>query len=111
MPVTDVYRVIAFVVALVTSVVVLTIAILPAFLNKDDWRKEVARNHPVTTIGISIAGCSSFIIITFYGAVAGPIKISLWGLQIEGAGGSVLLWVICVLALALAGRITWGLKP
>jgi hypothetical protein len=108
---TEAYRVAAFIFAFVTSFVVLAITILPAFLKEDDWRSEVVRNHPATALGIPVAGCSSFIVITFYGAVAGPIKINLWGLQIEGAGGPVLLWVICVLALALAGRVTWNLKP
>ena len=72
---------------------------------------QVAKRRDNAIAGISVAGCSSFVVITFYGVVAGPIKISLWGLQIEGAGGSVLLWILCVLGLALAARMTWGLKP
>ena len=50
-------------------------------------------------------------IITFYGVVDGPIKLSLWGLQLEGAAGPVLLWIIVVLGLALAARMTWNLGP
>ena len=87
------------------------IVLVPAFIRPNDWRSEVARNHPITVAGIPIAGCTSFLVIAFYGAVAGPIKISIWGIQIEGAGGPVIIWVICLLALAFAARLTWPLKP
>lgn len=107
----EAYRFAAFFVAIVTSLVVLAITILPAFVKKDDWRSAIVRSHPTTALGIPVAGCSSFVVITFFGAVAGPIKINLWGLQIEGAGGPVLLWILCLLALSLAARMTWGLKP
>lgn len=106
----EIYRIAAFSFALAICAVVLAIVILPTW-RKDDWRSEVARNHPATVAGISVAGCSAFVVITFYGVVAGPIKISLWGLAIEGAAGPVLLWILCVLGLALAARMTWGLKP
>jgi hypothetical protein len=107
----DSYRYTAFVFAVVVCFGVLVLAVLPAIVRRDDWRREIAKNHPVTVTGIPVAGCSSFIVIAFFGAVSGPIKISLWGLQIEGAGGSVLLWILAMLALALAARMTWGLKP
>jgi hypothetical protein len=107
----EIYRISAFIFALITCLVVLAITLLPGFFRKGDWRTEVAKNHPLTVAGLPIAGCSSFVVIAFYGAVAGPIKLSLWGLQIEGAGGPVVLWIACLLALALAARMTWNLKP
>lgn len=106
----EVYRIVAFSLAIFTCFVVFAIVLLPAFL-KHGWRNEIAKSHPVVIAGIPIAGCSSFVVIAFYGAVAGPIKLNLWGLQIEGAGGPVLLWILCVLALALAAKMTWELKP
>jgi hypothetical protein len=105
------YRYAAFLVALAVCVGVLALAMVPALVRRDDWRSEVAKNHPVTTTGIPVAGCSSFIVIAFFGAVSGPIKISLWGLHVEGAGGAVFMWILCLLTLALAARMTWGLKP
>jgi len=65
----------------------------------------------MTVAGIPVAGCSSFVVIAYYGVVAGPIKFSLWGLQVEGATGPVLLWIACVLGLALAAKMTWTLRP
>ena len=105
------YRYVAFIFAFVVCFGVLALAGIPALVRQDDWRREVAKNHPVTVTGIPVAGCSSFIVISFFGAVSGPIKISLWGLQIEGAGSAVLLWILCLLALGVTARMTWGLKP
>ena len=107
----ETYRYAAFIFALVVCFGVLALVVVPALVRRDDWRREVAKNHPVTATGIPVAGCCSFIVIAFFGAVSGPIKISLWGLQIEGAGGAVVLWILCLLTLALAARMTWGLKP
>ena len=107
----EMYRIAAFGTAIVTTLVVLGIAFYPAIVRRPDWRAEVAKNHPLTIVGVPVAGCSSFVVVTFFGAVAGPIKLSLWGLQIEGAGGPVLLWIACLLAVSLAARMTWGLKP
>jgi hypothetical protein len=107
----ETYRLAAFALAILTCALMLGIAFYPAIMRRPDWRSEAAKNHPMTIIGIPVAGCSSFVVITFFGAVAGPIKLSLWGVQIEGAGGPVLLWIICLLGLAFAARMTWNLKP
>ena len=105
------FRFAAFLLAVVTCVLVLIVVVAPIFLKKEGWRAEVAKNHPVTIAGIPIAGCSAFVVIAFFGAVDGPIKVSIWGLQLEGASGPVVIWFVTVLALALAARVTWGLKP
>ena len=103
----EIYRIAAFVVAVTVSLVILG---APLF-SKNEWQSDLVRNHPVTLFLGPIAGCSSFIVIAFFGAVAGPIKISLWGIQIEGTSGAVLLWILCLLAFALGARLTWELKP
>jgi len=107
----ETYRVAAFSIAITACVVMLAIVFYPAIFRKQDWRAETTRNHPLTILGIPTAGCSSFIVITFFGAVNGPIKLSFWGLVIEGAGGPVVMWIACMLAMALAARMTWDLKP
>ena len=67
--------------------------------------------HYPAIVGLPWAAAAGFIIVTLFRQVAGPIKIKGWGLDIEGAGGPVLLWVACFMAMTTAIWMVWDLKP
>jgi hypothetical protein len=75
-----------------------------------EWRSKLLENHFPAVIGLPVAAAGAFIIVTLFRQAAGPIKIRGWGLDIEGAGGPVLLWVVCFIAISVAIWMTWNLK-
>jgi tetrahydromethanopterin S-methyltransferase subunit E len=79
---------------------------------KAPWGLDMIRDHYAAIVGLPSAAAAAFIIVTlFRQVVAEPIKLGALGLTVEGAGGPVLLWVICFMALAIALRMIWPLKP
>jgi hypothetical protein len=75
-----------------------------------DWHLQMLHDHFAAIVGLPSASAGAFIIVTLFRQVAGPIEIEVWGLKLKGAGGPVLLWVVCFLALAFALWMVWDLK-
>jgi hypothetical protein len=61
-----------------------------------------------------IYGCvsilMSFIIVLTLKQVAGDIKFEIPGVKLEGAGGPIVLWVICLIAISFSFKLLGGLK-
>jgi hypothetical protein len=76
----------------------------------EPWQTDMMKEHYAALVGLPWAGAASFILVTLFRQVAGPIKIKGWGLEIEGAGGPVLLWIACFLAISIALWMVWDLK-
>jgi hypothetical protein len=71
---------------------------------------ELLKEHYAAIMGLPGAAAGAFVLVTLFRQAEGQIKINLWGLQLEGAAGPVLLWVVCFLAIALAIKMIWPIK-
>jgi hypothetical protein len=74
------------------------------------WRDEILHDHYAAIVGLPCAAAAAFIIVTLFRQVAGEIKIRGLGFEVDGAGGPVLLWVVCFLALVIALKVIWPLS-
>jgi hypothetical protein len=70
---------------------------------------RAVESHYAAIVGLPFVAAAAFIVITFFRQAAGPIKIKMAGFELEGAGGPVLLWVTCYLAMAFSIWLLWGL--
>jgi hypothetical protein len=107
----EVPRLLALVIAFLVCAVVFASLLWGFFTPVGGWRDEAIRLHYVSIVGLPASAGTAFVIVSVFRQIAGPIKIKVWNLEIEGAGGPVLLWVVCFLAITFAIWLTWGLKP
>lgn len=77
--------------------------------NNTPWHNELEKVNYVSMIGLPFAAAAAFALVVFFRQAVGPIKIDFLGLKVVGAGGPLLLWVVCYLALAFSLWLTWGL--
>jgi hypothetical protein len=110
-PPPDVPRFLALLIAFLVCAVAFA-SLLWGFVSPEGgWRDEAMRLHYATIVGLSASAGTAFVIVTIFRQIEGPIKIKLAGLEISGAGGQALLWLVCFLAITFAIWLTWGLKP
>jgi hypothetical protein len=79
------------------------------YRGQNPWRSEMVRKHYAAIVSLPAAAGAAFVVVTFFRQVAGPIEIKVIGFELQGAGGPVVLWIACFLAIAFAIRICWNL--
>ena len=108
----DRYQRAAFWIALVFCAGVLVVAVIIWLRHTGEpWQTDMMKEHYAVMVGLPWAAAASFVIVTFFRQVAGRIRLKGLGFEIEGAGGPVLLWVACFMAISTAIRMLWDLKP
>lgn len=72
---------------------------------KEDWKQFLLKNYALF-FGAPMASVAAFGLVVFFGVTtAGPIEVNLWGLQLKGPAGPLLMWVITFLSFCLAIRM------
>lgn len=68
----------------------------------------ITRSHFAAVIGLPLAaiGCL-FLVLVSEKVTQGPIVVKGLGFQFEGAAGPVILWAICIVAVAVCIRLLW----
>ncbi|MCG8433886.1 MAG: hypothetical protein MJA83_07645 [Gammaproteobacteria bacterium] len=83
-------------------------ALLPGAVPQS-WFLDMIQKHPSGTIGIAISAISAFSVVAVLDVFSSdPIEIKFWQFEVKGAGGPVLLWVLCFLALVLGAEVLWN---
>jgi hypothetical protein len=105
------YQIVAFWLAVIVCVLGFAAGVVVWISNfRAPWQLELLRDHYAAIIGLPSSAAGAFVIVTFFRQVAGPIKLSGFGLSVEGAGGPVILWAVCFLVMTIAIKMIWPLK-
>ncbi len=70
---------------------------------------QLMRTHLPSILGLPLAAIASLVLVIILRTVSGAIEIKLFGLELRGAAGPLLMWVLCFLAMTLAIVKTWDL--
>jgi hypothetical protein len=71
---------------------------------RDVWQAFVLGNFELV-IGTPMAAALAFcIVMIYYGSFAGPLKMKIGLLEIEGPAGPILLWAVCFAV------VVWGIN-
>ena len=77
----------------------------------DSWFLELVKQHPGGTLGVAISAVSAFSVVAVLDILSrDPIKFKVLGIELEGAAGPVVLWVLCFLSIVVGGGYLWN-KP
>ena len=89
-------------------------ALFPAAI-PDSWFLTLIKQHPSGTLGTATSAVSAFSVVAVLDILSrDPIKFKVLGIELEGAAGPVVLWVVCFLSIIVGGGYLWdkpGLVP
>lgn len=71
------------------------------------WFVDLIRKEFLAMVGLPMAAVASICIVVLFGSTVGPIRFKAMGLELEGAAGPIVFWVVCFLAIALAIKLVW----
>lgn len=66
----------------------------------------VLQNFPVI-IGLPFAFLGAFIIVALFRQTEGTIEFKALGIELKGAAGQIILWLLCFLSIAAAIALLW----
>jgi hypothetical protein len=69
----------------------------------------MAQQHYATVVGVPCCGLGALFIVLLLRNVAGAIQVKILGLELKGASGPIIMWILCFLTLTLAMMKTWDL--
>jgi len=64
-------------------------------------------DHFIAVFGLPGAAAAAFILVTLFRQGEAPIRIQALGLNVEGAAGPIVLWVLCFLAICAGMKLLW----
>ena|SRR5215471_14691072 len=71
---------------------------------------DVMKSHLPSVLGLPCAAIAALVIVLVLRTVSGAIEFKVVGLELKGAAGPIIMWVVCFLAMAWAIGHTWELK-
>ncbi|MBO9198243.1 hypothetical protein J5277_29360 [Rhizobium sp. 16-449-1b] len=71
------------------------------------WVVELAREHFAATVGLPFAALAALCLVIILEISSGTIQIKGLGFEFKGAGGPLVMWIFCFLAIASAIKILW----
>ena len=69
---------------------------------------DYLQDHFTVIIGLPISAAVSLGIVTLLRQTEGNINFKLCGIKLSGAGGSIVLWVICYLSISFSIWLLWS---
>lgn len=72
-----------------------------------EWVEQLAKEHFAATIGLPSAALAALLLVTLLEMNAGRVEVKALGFELKGAGGPILMWVICFLAITAAIKTLW----
>jgi hypothetical protein len=91
--------------ALATGGVVLYLA-LGVLIRFDGWDR-LLHDHFAAMVGLPCAAALALLLVRFLRHTSGPAVFQGFGFKLEGAGGPIMMWIFCFLAIAAAIRLLW----
>ncbi len=76
-------------------------------ITSENWIIDLAREHFAATIGLPFAALASLCLVILLEITAGNIEIKGPGFEFKGAGGPIIMWTVCFLAIAFAIKLLW----
>lgn len=77
-------------------------------MQPNSWLLDMIKNHFAALMCVPMAALMAMCVVILLRYAAGPIKIKMpAGLELEGAAGPVVLWVVCFLAIVSAIKLVW----
>ena len=71
------------------------------------WVVELARQHFAATVGLPFAALAALCLVILLEITTGEIEIKGLGFEFKGAGGPLVMWIFCFLAIAAAIKLLW----
>ena len=71
------------------------------------WVVELAREHFASTVGLPFAALAALSLVIILEISTGRIEIKGLGFEFKGAGGPLVMWIFCFLAIAAAIKMLW----
>jgi hypothetical protein len=72
------------------------------------WFLSLLTLHPGGILGVAIAAISAFSVVAVLDVMAhDPLEIKVLGVELKGAAGPVVLWVVCFLVIVLGSYVLW----
>ncbi len=73
-------------------------------MGEEKWKNYFVDNFSFI-VGLPMSTVGAFgLVVYFESTSTDPIKISLWGLELEGPAGPLMMWVVVFLAIVLGIR-------
>lgn len=67
----------------------------------------ILQDHFVAVVGLPLAAVAALFVVLILRSTQGPIEFGAAGLSFKGASGSIVLWLLCFLGIALAIKLLW----
>lgn len=94
----------------VVMILIFTIGAIYAFvfggINPQVFERVVLENF-AASVGLPAAAAAALFIVLLLRITSGPIEFQGLGFRFKGAGGPIILWVICFLAIVGAIKLLW----
>lgn len=93
----------------VVSLLAIAGLIAAAWFNRfDPVLTELVVQNFAAIIGLPFAFLGAFIVVALFRQSEGNIEFKVIGVEIKGAAGQILLWLICFLSIAVAIDLLWN---
>src|SRR5437879_4967634 len=63
----------------------------------EQWVEQLAKEHFAAMVGLPSAALAALLLVTLLEMNAGRVELKAPGFELKGAGGPILMWVICFL--------------
>jgi hypothetical protein len=71
------------------------------------WVIPMVQEHFPAIVGLPFAALAALCLVMLLELCSGPIRMKGLGFEFEGAGGPLVLWLFCFLAIASAIKLVW----
>jgi hypothetical protein len=74
-------------------------------MGEEEWKSFFADRFSFV-VGIPMSMVAAFGLVVYFEITSeGPIEISLWGLELKGPAGPLMMWVVVFLAIVLGIKV------
>jgi hypothetical protein len=95
--------------AVVTSIMLVTLLIVGIVYNFSELRHEIAQ-HLIVIIGLAGMGMASILLIGICRYQDGPMEVEGITFKFKGGAGPVILWIMAFLAMIVGSKMLWVLN-
>jgi hypothetical protein len=71
--------------------------------------RQFVITHFVAIIGIPAAAVFAFLIVALFETKDGQVKFTIATVTFDGAGGPIVMWLLCFLSITISLRLLWAL--
>jgi hypothetical protein len=71
------------------------------------WVIPMVQKHFAAIVGLPFAALAALCLVILLELRSGPIRMKGMGFEFSGAGGPIIMWLFCFLAVASGIRLLW----